>query len=763
MKQVSVAAAFIMTLATALAGCASETTGSNATGGVEVNLIIGNTDVTAVNFEVVCDSGMTLSGQFNVNDEQDPPIFSTIMDLSPGDCTITLIALDDAGAVLCTGSKDFTVLVDQTITVDVVLMCGGDGDDPLGNVNISATFEEVEGNNCPRLHFLNAVPDEVPAEGSAVTVLVSDKDGDVLTTALTATGGSFADPTALSTTYTCDDASGSQTMFVTVSDGEAACDKSTSFDVTCPGDNNLCEGKTCDAGNQCVAAECNEATGDCETSNVGSGVGCELGELTTNGGFELGNLEGWTLFCTENNGTCAATTAENNGGLYSGNLVAGVPNPGDPASFPLIKQERIGVGTVAPNSPITVSFDLFGLPPGPGGVVIAELISEFAAPGGTNEILGGGPLFPNAPNDWTAGWVTYTFDTTTGNDVDGGVSLLLKADCGGVVGCTLDVYFDNVSVVYGSGAGTCDGQGTCVPIAGCSVPADCPDDGNECTDAVCDAGTCGTSNNTNVCDGGNGTCSAGVCVPDAECSVPGDCTDDGNECTDAVCDAGTCGTSNNTNVCDGGAGTCDAGVCEPNAEVFYQQNFNLLPIDPGGLIGDGWKYFINVFEGDETYRFGYGGDAPQGPQISNLVTTEGGAEQEPQQLVVYSDYECCAGGVGHQNPTDLVETNVFQERTIGAADVGKTFTFMFQAKGGNLAGSTTANGFIKTLRPPSFGESAVDRADTTGLPATWGGFTVSITIPDDTFIGDVLQFGFQTNASNGEDSGNFYDNVLVTN
>ena len=233
MKQVSVAAAFIMTLATALAGCASETTGSNATGGVEVNLIIGNTDVTAVNFEVVCDSGMTLSGQFNVNDEQDPPIFSTIMDLSPGDCTITLIALDDAGAVLCTGSKDFTVLVDQTITVDVVLMCGGDGDDPLGNVNISATFEEVEGNNCPRLHFLNAVPDEVPAEGSAVTVLVSDKDGDVLTTALTATGGSFADPTALSTTYTCDDASGSQTMFVTVSDGEAACDKSQSFEVQC--------------------------------------------------------------------------------------------------------------------------------------------------------------------------------------------------------------------------------------------------------------------------------------------------------------------------------------------------------------------------------------------------------------------------------------------------------------------------------------------------------------------------------------------------
>ena len=32
----------------------------------------------------------------------------------------------------------------------------------------------------------------------------------------------------------------------------------------------------------------------------------------------------------------------------------------------------------------------------------------------------------------------------------------------------------------------------------------------------------------------------------------------------------------------------------------------------------------------------------------------------------------------------------------------------------------------------------------------------------DTFIGHILQFGFQTNASNGEPSGNFYDNVVVT-
>jgi len=234
MKHLSVVTTAVMLFATALAGCASDTTSSDAFSRLEVNLVIGNTDVTAVSFDLVCDGGFALSGQLNVNDEQDPPVWSVIMDVPVGDCSLTLTAFDEQGAPLCIGGpKDFTVVEGETVKVNMVLTCHDDGGDPLGNVEIDATFEEVPANNCPRLHLLNAVPDEVPAEGTAVTVLVSDKDDDVLTTALTATGGSFADPTAQSTTYTCDDATGSQTMFVTVSDGEAACDKSTSFEVQC--------------------------------------------------------------------------------------------------------------------------------------------------------------------------------------------------------------------------------------------------------------------------------------------------------------------------------------------------------------------------------------------------------------------------------------------------------------------------------------------------------------------------------------------------
>ena len=92
---------------------------------------------------------------------------------------------------------------------------------------------------------------------------------------------------------------------------------------------------------------------------------------------------------------------------------------------------------------------------------------------------------------------------------------------------------------------------------------------------------------------------------------------------------------------------------------------------------------------------------------------------------------------------------------------------MFDAKATpppfGVAGNTTANGFIKTLVPGPFNESAADREDTTNLPDTWGSFTVSLVVDGTTVaIGHILQFGFQTISSNEEPSGNYYDNVLVT-
>ncbi len=169
-------------------------------------------------------------------------------------------------------------------------------------------------------------------------------------------------------------------------------------------------------------------------------VGGGDGEFTTNGGFESGDITGWTSFATDNNGTFQATDAQAKSGTYSGLLVADVNGIGSP-SFPVVKQANIGVGTITPNTEVTISFDLYGSLAGAGGVVFAEFFSELSEGGVSKaEILGGGPLFPNAT------WTNYTFTATTGNDVSGGITLQLKADCGGNAGCKIDAYFDNVSV-----------------------------------------------------------------------------------------------------------------------------------------------------------------------------------------------------------------------------------------------------------------------------------------------------------------------------
>jgi len=112
-----------------------------------------------------------------------------------------------------------------------------------------------------------------------------------------------------------------------------------------------------------------------------------------------------------------------------------------------------------------------------------------------------------------------------------------------------------------------------VPLVGCSdaqseceTGADCNDD-NECTNDVCESAS-KTCANTSVeddtaCDfdGFPGLCKAGVCEDAMVCEGV-ECEDDGNECTEDVCDPedGTCGVP----VQDGtpcSSGACLDGAC----------------------------------------------------------------------------------------------------------------------------------------------------------------------------------------------------------
>lgn len=189
----------------------------------------------------------------------------------------------------------------------------------------------------------------------------------------------------------------------------------------------------------------------------------------------------------------------------------------------------------------------------------------------------------------------------------------------------------------------------------------------------------------------------------------------------------------------------------------YSQDFEGLDQgSPSALADDGWLVFANVFGPGGDYWYGYGVfPAPNdGAAFSAIVTGEGGPEQGNQQLSVFSDYNNTDHGEGA-----LIEANVFQEQTIDAGAVDQAWIFDFQAKRGNIEGETTAVAFIKTLDPDAgFQTTNFITADMTAIGEVWSDFSLSIVI-DEGLVGQLLQIGFASTASNYEGSGIFYDNI----
>jgi hypothetical protein len=197
----------------------------------------------------------------------------------------------------------------------------------------------------------------------------------------------------------------------------------------------------------------------------------------------------------------------------------------------------------------------------------------------------------------------------------------------------------------------------------------------------------------------------------------------------------------------------------------YSQNFEGLDqADPGALSNDpapspnGWLIFGNVFGPAWGYWYGYGPyPAPNGgPGFSAIASGTGGPKQGAQQLVVYSDYNNGNQGDGSNA---IIEANVFQERTVGAADIGSTWHFEFDARRGDIGGGSMAAGFIKTINPAAgYALTNFLQVSMTGIPNAWGSYSLSILI-DPSLEGQLLQFGFINWASNYEPSGIYYDNV----
>jgi len=343
--------------------------------------------------------------------------------------------------------------------------------------------------------------------------------------------------------------------------------------------------------------------------------------------------------------------------------------------------------------------------------------------------------------------------------------------CDRVSGCASRPAADGTSC--DRGRGQCVG-GVCEPND-CFKDEDCDDD-DACTMDQCNLTTnkCLNSDISESCDDGN-ACTADSCEPATGCvntDNSENCNDD-NDCTTDRCDPATGCTGDplaDGTPCNGGTGECSGGTCVSLSVVEYTQNFeSLVPTDTSALADDDWFVFGNVYNGTTlAFLYGYGPFvAPNdGAAFSALVTGQGGLEQGSNQLSIYSDYN----NSDHANG-NVVESIVFRERTLTAADVGRTIRFSFDAKRGNINDSgdplcpcsSTATAFIKTLDPSAgFATTNLVEENTTALPDTWTRYSISLRI-DAGLVGQLLQVGFSTRATLYQPSGNFYDNVEVLN
>ncbi len=129
---------------------------------------------------------------------------------------------------------------------------------------------------------------------------------------------------------------------------------------------------------------------------------------------------------------------------------------------------------------------------------------------------------------------------------------------------------DQFSGDFGSISG-----GWCVSIVvtACTTNTDC-NDGNPCTDDVCNSSLCSYTNNTAACTDGNActlndTCSGGVCVSGA----PRTC-DDGDACTANNCNTGTGACEYPGIVCDDSNACTDDSCLSATGCVFAADDNN---------------------------------------------------------------------------------------------------------------------------------------------------------------------------------------------
>jgi len=185
--------------------------------------------------------------------------------------SVSFTATDVTGNTSCTGTATFDVTAGTTNGVNVPLVCGTVT--TRGNTRFNGTF-----NTCPEIAQLAVAPLQLDVGGKInVSAGATDVDGNTLTYAWTATGGTFDAATAATTQYNCT-AAGPQTLTITVSDGQG-CVTALTADVSCTSA-AVCGDGAVGAGEQCDPPKAGFCSTTCQNvvPKCGDGVVNQAGE-----------------------------------------------------------------------------------------------------------------------------------------------------------------------------------------------------------------------------------------------------------------------------------------------------------------------------------------------------------------------------------------------------------------------------------------------------------------------------------------------------
>ena len=156
-----------------------------------------------------------------------------VFGLGPGTYTVELEANSDDGETSCQGATRFDVTAGLVTEVVVFLRCTGG--ERFGGVRVNGKL-----NICPALTKVVVAPLQTSL-GKSISVYAEalDPEGDDIDYSWSADSGTFQNPSAPDTVYTCEEPGEHQVTISVSDDGSKHCLDSWSVEVTCVGDGGM--------------------------------------------------------------------------------------------------------------------------------------------------------------------------------------------------------------------------------------------------------------------------------------------------------------------------------------------------------------------------------------------------------------------------------------------------------------------------------------------------------------------------------------------